>query len=68
MKKLLCLFCIISLFLALTGCIETKTLHCDHCGTEITVKADNNAEEDWILYCDPCYDELFSDDPILGNN
>ena len=51
---------------ALSACGKTKILHCDHCGTEVKVKESSNMEEDWIIYCETCNEELFGDDPILG--
>lgn len=44
----------------------TKILHCDHCGEEVEVKESSNMEEDWIIYCEKCNEELFADDPLLG--
>lgn len=54
----ICLFC---------GCGEKKLLQCDHCGGEVKVDADSNMTEDWIIYCQSCNEELFGDDPLLGN-
>lgn len=51
---------------AVVGCGEKKTLHCDCCGSEVVVDGDSNMEEDWIIYCETCNEELFGDDPILG--
>lgn len=68
MKKLLCFLGALSVLLALTGCGKTKLLHCDHCGKEVSVKESSNMEEDWIIYCEECNEELFGDDPVLGNN
>lgn len=48
------------------GCGEKKTLHCDRCGGEILVPVDNQMEEDWIIYCETCNEELFGDDPVLN--
>ena len=48
--------------------MKTKILHCDHCGTEIKVSESSNMEEDWIIYCETCNEELFGDDPLLGND
>lgn len=68
MKKVLCLFMVVIFLFFMTGCGKTKTLHCDYCKKEITVKESSNMEEGWIIYCDDCNEELFGDDPILGDN
>lgn len=67
MKKLFPLIVIFCVVFVMTGCVETKTLHCDRCNKEISVKQSSDMEEDWIIYCNACNEELFSDDPILGN-
>ena len=66
MKKLICILLTLSILLLLAGCGATKTLHCDSCGNEVVVKQSSNMEEDWIIYCESCNEELFGDDPILG--
>ena len=50
----------------LTACGPAKVLHCDHCGNEVKVSQSSNMEEDWIIYCKTCNEELFGDDPLLG--
>lgn len=49
------------------GCGEKQILHCDHCGGEVRARADSGMTEEWILYCGPCNQELFGDDPLLGD-
>ena len=68
MKKVLILLVAISIALCglFVGCGEKKILHCDHCGGEIEVPADNQMEEDWIIYCESCNEELFGDDPVVN--
>ena len=66
MKKLLCILCALCLLSALTACGKTKTLHCDACGKEISVKESSNREEDWIVYCEKCNDELFGENPLFN--
>ena len=68
MKKLLCFLGVLVIILTATGCAKTKTLHCDNCNKEVSVEESSNMEEDWIIYCEECNEELFGDDPILGNN
>lgn len=68
MKKLFCLIITLAVFIAFSSCGETKVLHCDSCGKETAVSESNKMEEDWLIYCEACHDELFGDDPILGNN
>lgn len=65
MKKLLCFLVILVALLTLCSC-KAKTLHCDACGKEVTVKESSNMEEDWIIYCDECNEKLFATDPLLG--
>ena len=67
MKKVLLALLIATLLLtALAGCGKTKTLHCDNCNKEVAVEEDSNMEEEWIIYCEECNEELFGDDPLLS--
>ncbi len=66
MKKIICLILTVCLTFALVSCVKTKVLHCDRCQCEITVKESSNMDEEWIIYCEKCNEELFGDDPILG--
>ena len=59
MKKILCVIMTIVMLFAFTACGKTKVLHCDKCGKEVAVKESSNMEEDWILYCGECNEELF---------
>lgn len=65
MKKILIALMILLALLTMFGC-KTKTLHCDHCGKEVTVEESSNMEEDWVIYCKECNEKLFADDPLLG--
>ena len=65
MKNILIALMIALALLTLFGC-KTKTLHCDHCGKEITVEEKSNMEEDWIVCCKECNEKLFADDPLLS--
>jgi len=69
MKRVLTLLVVLSLIagmmLMLCACGEKKILHCDNCGAEVEVKASSNMEEDWTIYCGPCDEELFGDDPAF---
>lgn len=67
MKKIVILFLAAFVLLSLSACGKTKTLHCDNCKKEVTVKEKSNMEESWIIYCDECNEKLFGDDPVLGN-
>ena len=62
-KRLLALLAV--LMLILCGCGETKIVHCDHCGDEITLEADSNITEDWIVFCKQCEEDLFADNPVV---
>ena len=71
MKKLLIVLLSALLILSLfAGCGKggetknTKTLHCDNCGKEVTVDADSNQNDDWILYCPECEKALGLDNII----
>ncbi len=56
MKRALAL---VLLLLALAGCGKPgKLLHCDGCGREVTVAADSNMDEDWIILCEDCRKQL----------
>ena len=67
MKKIFLILTLIVILTITTSCGEKKILHCDHCNKEVTVDAKSNTEEDWTIFCKECNDELFGDDPILGN-
>lgn len=54
---ILCLF---------AGCRGTKTVHCDHCGDEIVLSATDKIEEDWIVFCKTCEEELFGENPVVS--
>ena len=66
MKKFV-LFLFVIIFLLSVGCAKTKVLHCDNCNSEVKVEETSNMEEEWTIYCDKCNEELFGDDPLLGN-
>lgn len=59
-------FAMLVLLSTLCGCGEKKELTCDHCGKKVETSAKSNMEEDWLIYCEECNEELFSDDPVLG--
>lgn len=61
MKKIFALILSIVTLLSMAACGGTKTVHCDHCGKEVTISADSNMDEDWIIYCGECNEELFGD-------
>ena len=59
-KRLLLVLLLVLCALALAGCGEKRVVHCDRCGKEITVDADSNVNEDWIIYCKECEKEIES--------
>lgn len=67
MKKYLALLLCLGLLLTLAACgAETKIVHCDRCGAEIVVEADSNVnDEEWILFCGDCEEELYGDEPLV---
>ena len=61
MKKLISAILISALVCALlmaAGCAATKLLHCDRCGADVHVPANSNLEEDWLIFCNACSDEM----------
>lgn len=60
------LLCVAALLAVLTGCGGTRIVHCDHCGDEITLSASDKIQEDWIVFCKTCEEELFGDDPVVS--
>ena len=47
-----------TMLILLIGCGEKKTLICDGCGKEVSVKADSNITDSWIIFCSQCEKEL----------
>lgn len=66
MKKYFALLLCMLLLLTLAACSETKTVHCDRCGTEIVIESDSNVDEEWILLCGDCEEELHGDNPEVS--
>ena len=64
MKKLVLLLA--ALLILLPGCGETKTVTCDHCGAQIELPKNSNVEEDWIVFCKTCENDLFEDNPVVS--
>ena len=64
MKKTAAVVLTLCLMTVLSSCGEKKTLHCDNCGKEVTVSADSNMTEDWIVYCSDCEKELGLDNVV----
>lgn len=65
-KRIFALILSVLLLLSLASCGKTKTVHCDHCGEEITVSAKSNMTDDWIIYCKQCEEKLFGDNPVVN--
>ena len=57
MKKLLVIPLAAVLCLSLMAC-GSKTLHCDGCGAEVQVAQNSNMDEDWIIFCHDCEEEM----------
>ena len=47
-----------TMLILLIGCGEKKTLICDGCGKEVSVQADSNMDDSWIIFCSQCEKEL----------
>ena len=61
MKKIICVVMLIAMFLSATGCVKTKTLHCDDCNKEIIVKENSNMDESWNIFCEDCEAKRLAD-------
>lgn len=66
MKKIMCLLFVFAIVLALCGCFRMKTLRCDGCGIEVTVKESSNMTDEWIIYCEECNEKFFGDNPLFA--
>ena len=65
-KSALTLLLVLMALLSLTACRkETKIVHCDRCGDEIVLDADDRITEDWIVFCKTCEEEAFGDNPVV---
>ena len=61
-KKIALIFGFVLLLLVLASCGgEKKIVHCDNCTTELSIDEDSSMDDEWIIYCEPCSEELFSD-------
>lgn len=66
MRKIITFLLLAALLPGLHGC-GTKTLHCDGCGAEVKVEKSSNMEEDWLVLCEECNQEIQPEiDAILG--
>ena len=66
MKKIYLLFLIAVLMLSMTACKkDTVILHCDgeNCSNtvEVEVKKDETPDEDWVVFCQDCADNVLDD-------
>lgn len=57
---------LLAILFCLGGCGRTRIVHCDRCGSEITLSADDKIQEDWIVFCKTCEESLFHDDPVVS--
>lgn len=64
-KRFVCFLLAFLMLSLLAGC-ATRTVHCDACGDEITVEEKSNIEEDWIVFCKTCEEDLFGDNPVVS--
>ena len=64
-KKMICLLLILAWLLTLVGC-GTRTVTCDGCGAEISVKENSNVTDEWTLFCSQCEKDLFGEDGIVS--
>ena len=67
-RKLLCILLALALLL-LGGCAkEKRTVTCDGCGQEITLDANSNITDEWIVFCKTCEQELFGGTGVVDGN
>jgi hypothetical protein len=64
--KIRILALVLALSMVLCGCGKKKTVSCDRCGAPQEVKADSNITDEWIVYCDECYTELFGEEGLVS--
>ena len=66
--KLMRVFCLLLAVLMLFGCgKEARIVHCDGCGCELTVEADSNMTDEWIIYCHDCEVKFFGEDGLVSD-
>lgn len=66
MKRFAAMLLAVLALLSLAACGKSKTVHCDHCGKEVALNAGSNIDEDWIIFCPACEEELFGDNPVVS--
>ena len=55
LKRAMILLAVLAMAIGMTACAkETKELTCDGCGKTVTVDADSNMDDSWILFCEEC--------------
>lgn len=58
MKRVLLIMLALLMMTALCACGEQKQLQCDGCGTMVSVNADSDMTDEWLIYCGECEKEL----------
>ena len=59
MKRVAAVVLLLVCLLSLVACGKPgKIVHCDACGKEIPVRADSDMNEDWIILCEDCKQQL----------
>ena len=67
MKRVVICLLLVAMLLMTTACAkENRSVTCDGCGTAITVDADSNITDEWILFCKTCEKERFGEDGIVA--
>ena len=67
MKRIMICLLLAAIVLMTAACgKEGRTVTCDGCGTAITVDADSNITDEWILFCKTCEKERFGEDGIVA--
>ena len=64
LKKLIVFALVCAMLICLAACGGgEKILHCDRCNAEVTVEADSNMEEGWIIFCEDCAKDVEQVEP-----
>jgi hypothetical protein len=66
MKLTRILALVLALCALLCGCKEERIVKCDRCGKELTIDADSNMTDEWIIFCNECELEAFGGTGVVA--
>ncbi len=66
-KKSALITALLLILFTLSACGETKNVYCDNCSTQISIDADSDMNDEWIIYCEPCSEELMGGEDLIGD-